>query len=329
MVKTCERFIEKGYVIICNRKIAMLKSVKLVIAGFFLVFVTFLYQNSVYSQPLSPNNCIKGLEYGAVGELDKARLQFDETLNNSSSCEYTKGGMDLLSDVSDGKVSREVAMHIFKAWIHDSNNEFKEMAAEGEKAIRLDPNYSPGYNVRGAAYGLLGEFDKAIRDIDRSLALTPNDSVSYNARGLAKKAKGDIKGALADFDHAIKLGYTEGYVGRTAIYMMTGEFKKGLREANRAVELNPNMAESWSARAFFQGALGYTNKAKEDIKKALSIEPENPEVWFAKAAVHDMAGEKAATIKAMRKFLKVAHQIPMMSAATNYVRQKLQELEAD
>ncbi|MFQ5964742.1 MAG: tetratricopeptide repeat protein [Candidatus Scalinduaceae bacterium] len=327
MEETRERLIEKGHVIMCNRKIAMLKNAKLVITGLLLFVVTFMYQASVYSQPLLQNNCIKALEYGAVGELDKARLQFEETLDSSSHCEYAKGGMELLSDVFDGKVSRKVAIHIFKAWVHDSNGEFKEMAAEGEKAIRLDPNYSPGYNVRGAAYGLLGEFDKAIRDIDRSLLLTPNDPVSYNARGLAKKAKGDIKGALADFNHAIKLGYTEAYVGRTAIYMMTGEFKKGFKEANRAVELNPNMAESWSARAFFQGALGYTNGAKEDIKKALSINPENPEVWFIKAAIHDMAGEKAATIKAMRKFLKVA--LPMMSAQINFVRQKLRKLEAD
>ena len=325
MKETCERLIEKGYVIMCNRKIAMLKNAKLVIAGFLLFFIIFMYQASVYSQSSLPNNCIKALKYGAGGELDKARLQLNETLDRSSRCEHAKGGMVLLRDVSDGKVSREVAIHIFKAWIHDSNGEFKEMAAEGEKAIRLEPNYSPGYNVRGAAYGLLGEFDKAIRDIDRSLELTPNDPVSYNARGLAKKAKGDIEGALSDFNHAIKLGYTEAYVGRTAIYMMTGEFKKGLEEANRAVELNPNMAESWSARAFFQGALGYTNRAKEDIKKALSIDPENPETWFAKAAVHDMAGEKAAAIEAMRKFLKVA--LPMMSAQTNFVRQKLRQLE--
>lgn len=325
MKETCERLIEKGHVIMCNRKIAILKNSKFVIAGFLLFFFTFMYQTSVYSQPSLPSNCIKALEYGAGGELDKARLQFDEILASSSRCEY--GGVELLNDVSNGKVSREVAIHIFRAWIHDSKAEFKEMVAEGDKAIQLDPNYSHGYNVRGAAYGLLGEFDKAIKDFDRSLVLTPNDPVSYNARGLAKKAKGGIKGALADFNRAIKLGYTEAYIGRTAIYMMTGEFKKGLVEANRAVELNPHMAESWSGRAFFQGALGYTNRAKEDIEKALSLDPENPEVWFAKLAVHDMAGEKAATIKAMRKFLQLAP--PMMATATNFVRQKLRKLEAD
>ena len=302
-----------------------LESTRLGIVQFLLFPLVFICQ-PVYAQPPLPGNCIKALEYGAGGEMDKARLQFDILPTISPQCEFAKSSVELLSGVSSGKVSRQAAIHIFRAWIHMSNGEFREMAVEGERAIQADQNYGQGYNVRGAAFGFLGEFDNAIKDFDQSLALNPNDPVSYNARGNAKKAKEDIKGAITDFNRAIELGYTEAHIGRSGIYMITGDFEKGFWEANRAVELHPGIAEAWSARAFFNVAKGNTNKAKEDLEKALFIDPESPEVWFAKLAVHDMAQEKAAAIDAMRKFLKVAP--PMMSAQINFARQRLQKLEA-
>ena len=60
-------------------------------------------------------------------------------------------------------------------------------------------NLAIAFYDRGNAYGEKGDFDLAIADLDEAIRLDPNYTDAFNLRGLAKREKGDTAGAEADF----------------------------------------------------------------------------------------------------------------------------------
>ncbi len=74
-----------------------------------------------------------------------------------------------------------------------------------DRALALDPDYTPGLCYRGEVHYLLREYPAALADLDRAIALAPRTSGAYRDRGKVKLALQDEAGALADFDRAVAL----------------------------------------------------------------------------------------------------------------------------
>jgi Tfp pilus assembly protein PilF len=70
------------------------------------------------------------------------------------------------------------------------------------EAIRLEPNNSELYLVRGASYTYSGNFEKAIEDCNQAIRISPNYADAYLLRGTislileTQKAKEDFEKAL-------------------------------------------------------------------------------------------------------------------------------------
>ena len=62
------------------------------------------------------------------------------------------------------------------------------------------------YSSRGVAYGLRGDFDKAIADFSAAIRLNPKDAQAYQNRGVAYEKKGEKAKAEEDFAQAKNLG---------------------------------------------------------------------------------------------------------------------------
>ena len=59
-----------------------------------------------------------------------------------------------------------------------------ELAIEDfDKAIALDPELVPAYNIRGNAYRGKGELERAIEDYNTAIKLKPDYAYAYNNRG--------------------------------------------------------------------------------------------------------------------------------------------------
>jgi len=66
------------------------------------------------------------------------------------------------------------------------------------------------YQNRAVAYGQKGQYELAIRDMDQAIALVPNNAHFYYLRGLAYALAEDMDKADADLDKACKMGYKKG-----------------------------------------------------------------------------------------------------------------------
>ena len=89
-------------------------------------------------------------------------------------------------------------------------------AAEGDRAMVLDPRAATAYVNRGIVRLARGDADGAVSDFDRALVIAPGFVSAYYGRGTAWIYKGDAGRAFADFDKSLRLDprFVEGYTGR-------------------------------------------------------------------------------------------------------------------
>jgi adenylate cyclase len=137
----------------------------------------------------------------------------------------------------------------------ESNHEARRLV---EEAIELDPDYAQAYRWLSGTY---------LVDVWLGSTKSPQESLK-TAEELAQKAL-----SLDD-----SLGGTHGLLGN--LYVMTMQYDEGIREAERAVELEPNGAD---AHMFLGMALKFADRAEEAIpilKKAIRLDPHAPGLYL-------------------------------------------------
>ena len=88
------------------------------------------------------------------------------------------------------------------AFLHGDANEAAHLA---ERAIGIDPNYTPSYDLVGAAYTKLGRVEAAKHAFERSLSLDAHDSTAYENLGVLELNAGNRARAAKYFSEALWL----------------------------------------------------------------------------------------------------------------------------
>jgi tetratricopeptide (TPR) repeat protein len=70
----------------------------------------------------------------------------------------------------------------------------------------LKPDYTHAYNNRGAAYGNLGQYQRAIEDCNEAIRLKPDYAWAYNNRGIAYLKQGNKNLGCSDAQKACDFG---------------------------------------------------------------------------------------------------------------------------
>jgi tetratricopeptide (TPR) repeat protein len=86
----------------------------------------------------------------------------------------------------------------YKEAISDCTAALKDFTDDAQSQVML-------YSIRGRAFGLLKEYDKAVSDFSRLVRLIPENVNGYYYRGLVLAGKGELNKALADFRKALEL----------------------------------------------------------------------------------------------------------------------------
>jgi tetratricopeptide (TPR) repeat protein len=93
----------------------------------------------------------------------------------------------------------------------------------------------------------------------------PDDAIAYNERGYRRYKKGEYFGALTDF--------------------------------NKAIQINPNLADAYLNRRLVNEVLGNDQLSERDLLKAIALEPNNPRVSSFYRANKDLLKDINANIK--------------------------------
>ena len=132
--------------------------------------------------------------------------------------------------------------------------------ADFERGIEAYPSDSRMFVNRSLVYMARKRFDAALRDLNTALALNPEDPLALHNRAKIHHRNGDSARAMADIDNAIAAGIDDFvrsggvsgdiYLVRAAINLHKADYRAALRDVDKAIQLNRNLAKAHNAKAW-------------------------------------------------------------------------------
>jgi tetratricopeptide (TPR) repeat protein len=160
-----------------------------------------------------------------------------------------------------------------EGWFSKEDAVFVEDAPEYfTQQIRANREDERAWAMRGAAWRLKGEPDKAIKDLNEAIRLNPKGSAWYASRGTAFWLKKEYDRAMADCNESIRINPSAyGYTGRALVYAAKKEYDKAIKDLNEAIRLNPKSFTAFYNRACCFALLGRTGQAVDDLGRSLEL----------------------------------------------------------
>jgi len=110
------------------------------------------------------------------------------------------------------------------------------------------------------------DFENSIKAYSTSLKLNEYAGAYYN-RGVAYAKQQKYNEEIKDYDKAIELNpdLAEAYYNRGLAYVVLGKYNRAIEDFNKAIELNPDDAEAYNNRGLVYARLGEHERAREDM----------------------------------------------------------------
>jgi len=190
-----------------------------------------------------------------------------------------------------------------------------------DNAIRLDPNSAFAYRLRGEVYGLKDQYDMAIRDLDNAIKLDPNTTTFYGIRGHFYIQKGQYDMAIRDLDNAIRLEPNNAfaYRSRGKAYLNIGQYDKALRDLDNAIGLDPNDAFAYRSRGELYLILGQYDRALSDLGNAIYHDSND-------AVTYGIYGQTLCAMGEINQGIDALEYALSLDPTLNWVRQELQKI---
>jgi tetratricopeptide (TPR) repeat protein len=182
----------------------------------------------------------------------------------------------------------------------------KNNIASLSEVIKNNPNDANALNLRGAAYGASGEYDRALSDFNAAISVNPQYYQAYANRALVYTRMNKLPQALDDYNRALDIDpkYGVAYIGRGNIYRSQNNHVAAVEDFSRALEIQGEPIAYFN-RGLSRQALGMHGEALDDFENALGFRPDAPEVYHAKG-LSELALSKYE--KAFDDFYKAAQK---------------------
>ncbi len=200
--------------------------------------------------------------------------------------------------------------HEALAGFYYSNEQYEQAVDAYEIATSLAPDIASLFAGQGAAYTMLGDFDRAREAYDRSLELRPGRQ-AYTNIGLSYYYAGKFEDAAEMQRQALTYAPDDHRVwGRLAesFRFIPGRAEEALEAYRRAAELAANNLEindrDWRTRGLLALYLAHTERpdqALDQARQALDISNQSPEALYYLALVHLQAGDREQALEALER----------------------------
>jgi tetratricopeptide (TPR) repeat protein len=230
----------------------------------------------------------KGQSYLAAGNLEKARVEFRNSLQiapNDGEARYENGHVaELLAAPRD-------AVNYYQG------------------AIEANPDHLAARTHLARLLLLAGATDRAFEVVKPGLEKHPDDAQLLTIRGVARARQGDLQGGIADAEHALKLAPdSEDTVAALAgLYNAAARrgdaealLEQGVRRLSKSIDLRAALAQQY-AKA------DQPAKLEAVLKEMIALKPDEPGHRVALARFYGGAGRFDAAEATLRQGV---HDLP-------------------
>ena len=147
------------------------------------------------------------------------------------------------------------------------------------------------YSLRGFAFYLKNEHDRAIEDFDQAVRIDPTKARAFYGRGLSYYAKRQYDRAIQSYSEAIRLEPKNALYlsSRGEAYGNFGQYDKAIADHNNAVDLGDKSARNFTHLGNAYAAEGQFDSAVLDYDQALSLDPQYQDALFARGRAKFLA----------------------------------------
>jgi serine/threonine protein kinase/tetratricopeptide (TPR) repeat protein len=143
----------------------------------------------------------KAKEY-AGGASEKERLYIEAAYARTIEKDSEKQCRLLLELTK--KYPQEKHAHYRLGSFYYSSNRYSEAVPEFEKAIALDPDYGPAFNMLGYTYAGAGDYEKAEAAFERYIAANPGDANPIDSLAELYLCRGNLDKAASKYREALE-----------------------------------------------------------------------------------------------------------------------------
>lgn len=163
---------------------------------------------------------------------------------------------------------------------------FADAERRFDQVIKLEPDFARGWDGRGQAHMMQGDYDEAMFDFDRAIALKPNLSQAYAHRAMVRVITGDVAGASRDAQQALEMDSqsVQAHLVMGRVYAQAGLYQESFDSFNTAIDLAPDDAGTWLWRGrFYRDVVGQYSRALADFDKAIELQPAQASLYVDRA----------------------------------------------
>lgn len=175
-------------------------------------------------------------------------------------------------------VSTIAEIYALRGTAYSLKGDYEKAIADLSEAVRRKPEIkAPAYAMRGLTFENLKRFDEALKDFTEAIQRDGTNSVYYEARGRNYFKKAQYDTAISDLTESIRLGEKNwrAYVFRGHAYFLKGESTRAITDESEAIKLNPEFVGAYQIRALAYRKLDKIELAEADEKKVKELESKN------------------------------------------------------
>lgn len=149
-------------------------------------------------------------------------------------------------------------------------HEFTESLLNLNKALELDPNYSPAYYLRGNIKDSFEDRHGAMKDYNSAIEKNSKFADAFFARGNVKMKLQDYYGAIDDYSAAIVINenYIEAYFKRGKAKQFLQAYQDAINDCTKIIQLNPKSVDAYYMRGILRIDFGDVKNGCLDLSKA-------------------------------------------------------------
>lgn len=155
-----------------------------------------------------------------------------------------------------------------------------------KRAISLDSRYASPYNHLGSVYFNLGRYSDAIAEFKKAIKYNKQFSDAYYNMGLTQVAmahrannnRETLNAAAATLVKATTLNaeHPHAHNELAKLYQELGQYEQAIIRYKLALEINPNLTDSWLNLSTLYNQTGETLKAQQALEQAMRGDADSP-----------------------------------------------------
>lgn len=182
-------------------------------------------------------------------------------------------------------------------------NDYEDACKMYKKASEKDPSDVDYYSCISFAYSKLGKHELSLEYANRGLMVNKNDYYTHFRKGWALQELGKYAEAVKSFEKCIELNesYIDAYADISYCCSKTGDMKKSILYANKAMLINKDYAYAHYRKAW---ALAYDGKfmqAKDFFESAIELDPTDTYSYIGLAATSISTNDAQKALNAANK----------------------------